>query len=237
MSSTPNSIKIEPKLELSSSFDDPEEETPIVDAAAIAANLSTGDCDDFAEEHQAAIVSSPVEKLTTDVINVLNPFDEDFPRRPPTMIQNSSRPPPPYGPPPPYMSGIMRGGFPPAAGFHPGMQQAAMQQTAMPYSPPAPMPQNICSLNNRVYPPNQAMIFSPNNPTAPPIFPCGKCHREVHENDEAIQCAVGCKFFFHRPCSKLTQVAYQLLQNEPLAEWVCDDCWMDGDIPPVKPQR
>lgn len=164
MSSTPNSIssiKIEPKLELSSSFDEVDEETPMVDAAIIAANLAAGDTDDFTEEHLSAVVASAVDKSTTHVINVLNPFDEDFPRRPPAMMQNAQRAPPPYGPPPPYMPGVMRG-FPPNTGFHPGMTAGApMSFATAGVSPPAPPmpPQSLSALNNRVYPPNQNMIF------------------------------------------------------------------------------
>ena len=31
----------------------------------------------------------------------------------------------------------------------------------------------------KVYPPHQPMVFNPSNPNAPPIYPCGICHKEV----------------------------------------------------------
>lgn len=50
----------------------------------------------------------------------------------------------------------------------------------------------------QMYPPDQPMIFNPQNPNAPPIYPCGVCHKEVHDNDQAIPCESGCNFWFHR---------------------------------------
>lgn len=50
----------------------------------------------------------------------------------------------------------------------------------------------------KVYPPGQPMVFNPQNPSAPPIYACGLCHKEVNDNDEALFCESGCNFFFHR---------------------------------------
>jgi len=50
----------------------------------------------------------------------------------------------------------------------------------------------------QIYPPDQSMVFNPQNPNAPPIYPCGVCHKEVHDNDQAILCESGCNFWFHR---------------------------------------
>jgi hypothetical protein len=50
----------------------------------------------------------------------------------------------------------------------------------------------------KIYPPDQPMVFNPQNPNAPPIYPCGICHKEVHDNDQAILCESGCNFWFHR---------------------------------------
>jgi hypothetical protein len=50
----------------------------------------------------------------------------------------------------------------------------------------------------QLYPPDMAMVFNPQNPNAPPIYPCGVCHKEVHDNDQAIPCESGCNFWFHR---------------------------------------
>ena len=33
--------------------------------------------------------------------------------------------------------------------------------------------------SGKIYPPNQPMVFNPSNPNAPPIYPCGGCHKEV----------------------------------------------------------
>lgn len=54
----------------------------------------------------------------------------------------------------------------------------------------------------QIYPPDQPMVFNPQNPNAPPIYPCGVCHKEVHDNDQAILCESGCNFWFHRYLEK-----------------------------------
>ena len=86
----------------------------------------------------------------------------------------------------------------------------------------------------RVYPPNQALVFNSANPNAPPIYPCGICHKEIHDNDQAILCESGCNFWFHRVCAGLTEMAYILLTKEVYAEWVCDKCLATRNIPLVK---
>ncbi|CAE1276354.1 unnamed protein product [Acanthosepion pharaonis] len=48
--------------------------------------------------------------------------------------------------------------------------------------------------SGKVYPPNKSMVFNPANPNAPPIYPCGICHKEVHDSDQAILCESGCNF-------------------------------------------
>lgn len=63
-----------------------------------------------------------------------------------------------------------------------------------PYGPPKPMPVSA----GKIYPPDQPMVFNPQNPNAPPIYPCGVCHKEVHDNDQAMLCESGCNFWFHR---------------------------------------
>uniref|UniRef100_A0A6P7FBZ5 Protein pygopus-like n=1 Tax=Diabrotica virgifera virgifera TaxID=50390 RepID=A0A6P7FBZ5_DIAVI len=50
----------------------------------------------------------------------------------------------------------------------------------------------------KIYPADQPMVFNSQNPNAPPIYPCGVCHKEVHDNDQAILCESGCNFWFHR---------------------------------------
>lgn len=86
----------------------------------------------------------------------------------------------------------------------------------------------------KVYPADQPMVFNSQNPNAPPIYPCGICHKEVHDNDQAILCESGCNFWFHRGCTGLTEAAFQLLTAEVYAEWVCDKCLQSKNIPLVK---
>ena len=89
-------------------------------------------------------------------------------------------------------------------------------------------------MSGKIYPPEQSMVFNPANPNAPPIYPCGVCHKEVHDNDQAILCESGCNFWYHRICSGLTDRAYSLLTQEVYAEWVCDNCANHKNIPLVK---
>ena len=84
------------------------------------------------------------------------------------------------------------------------------------------------------YPPNEPMVFNAQNPNAPPIYPCGICHHEVHDNDQAMFCESGCNFWFHRACTGLTEQAYQMLTAEVYAEWVCDRCLQSKSVPLVK---
>lgn len=107
----------------------------------------------------------------------------------------------------------------PGTGMTPGPQM---------HSKPVPMS------SGKVYPPDQPMVFNPQNPNAPPIYPCGICHKEVHDNDQAILCESGCNFWFHRACTGLTDAAYHLLTAEVYAEWVCDKCLTSKNIPLVK---
>lgn len=59
-------------------------------------------------------------------------------------------------------------------------------------------PKPLTITSGRIYPFDQPMIFNPQNPSAPPIYACGGCHKEINDNDEAIFCESGCNFFFHR---------------------------------------
>ena len=86
-----------------------------------------------------------------------------------------------------------------------------------------------------MYPPNQPLIYNPQNPNAPPIHPCGACHREVQgDGEDALLCESGCNFWFHRICINMSPDAYFLLRNEPFTEWVCDNCMRTKNIPPIK---
>jgi len=65
-------------------------------------------------------------------------------------------------------------------------------------------------------------------------YPCGVCTREVRDDDEAIYCESGCEQWYHRECTGMSKVAYDLLTAEDSAEWVCDSCVNSKAIPTVK---
>jgi hypothetical protein len=98
---------------------------------------------------------------------------------------------------------------------------------------PVQSPLSVMS-NEKVYPPGQPMVFNSQNPSAPPIYPCGVCHKEVNDNDQAILCESGCNFWFHRICTGLAETAFHFLTQEIYAEWVCDKCFTAKDVPLVK---
>lgn len=128
-------------------------------------------------------------------------------------------------------NGPMRGQM---INHHPGNMIHGMHPMQMghPHNYPGPKPMPVSA--GKVYPADQPMVFNPQNPNAPPIYPCGICHKEVHDNDQAILCESGCNFWFHRVCTGLTEAAYQLLTAEVYAEWVCDKCLASKNIPLVK---
>ncbi|XP_066149080.1 protein pygopus-like isoform X2 [Euwallacea fornicatus] len=112
----------------------------------------------------------------------------------------------------------------------PPMNNNNFMMSPMPNMYSKPMPVSA----GKVYPADQPMVFNSQNPNAPPIYPCGVCHKEVHDNDQAILCESGCNFWFHRGCTGLTEHAFQLLTAEVYAEWVCDKCLATKNIPLVK---
>ena len=61
---------------------------------------------------------------------------------------------------------------------HPGMGGPSPVHPGMGQPPPLSMS------SEKVYPADQPMVFNPQNPNAPPIYPCGICHKEVHDNDQ-----------------------------------------------------
>lgn len=56
----------------------------------------------------------------------------------------------------------------------------------------------ITNSSEKIYPADKSIVFNPQNPNAPPIYACGMCHKEINDNDEAVFCDLGCKFFYHR---------------------------------------
>merc|ERR1712117_930041 len=88
---------------------------------------------------------------------------------------------------------------------HPGMGGPSPVRPGMGGPPPLSMS------SEKIYPADQPMVFNPQNPNAPPIYPCGICHKEVHDNDQAILCESGCNFWFHRICTGLVEAAFHFL--------------------------
>ena len=60
---------------------------------------------------------------------------------------------------------------------------------------------------------------------APLLYSCQDCQQEIHENMQAIQCRIGCGFWFHRACSGLTEKAFLLLVEQGnIVRWICHHC-------------
>ena len=139
------------------------------------------------------------------------------------------------GPGGPMPGGPMPGGPMPGGPMSGGpMSGGPMSGSGPPGMHPGQMQPGGLGGHGKIYPPNQPMVFNPSNPNAPPIYPCGVCHKEIHDNDQAILCESGCNFWFHRTCTGLTDVAYVMLTKEVYAEWVCDKCLQTRNIPLVK---
>ncbi|XP_002160262.3 pygopus homolog 1 isoform X1 [Hydra vulgaris] len=82
--------------------------------------------------------------------------------------------------------------------------------------------------------PKKKLKKEDNGDSFPVIYPCGICTKEVSDTDEAILCEAGCEFWYHRSCTGMTDIAYQLLTNQDNAEWVCDKCIATKSVPLVK---
>lgn len=81
----------------------------------------------------------------------------------------------------------------------PGGMHPPNHQLNRMYGGPGPGPKPMSMGAGKIYPPNQPMVFNPQNPSAPPIYTCGSCHKEINDNEEeALFCESGCNFFFHR---------------------------------------
>lgn len=161
-----------------------------------------------------------------ETIYASNPFDDFVSHQTPMQPGTPGTPGPNAMP----MNQMPQG--PGGQGPPPGMQMPPhpMQQQNQP--PQSGKPGSMMA--GKIYPHDQPRVFNPANPNAPPIYPCGICHKEVHDNDQAILCESGCNFWFHRGCTGLTDYAYHLLNEEIYAEWACDKCMHTKNIPLVK---
>ncbi|XP_041465196.1 pygopus homolog 2-like isoform X2 [Lytechinus variegatus] len=91
------------------------------------------------------------------------------------------------------------------------------------------------------YPNNMANSHNSNGPMPPmmynnpqTLFPCGICHQQVQDSEDAVICVSSCHTWFHRICTGMTTTAYTLLNSEHAAEWVCDRCVREKKIPLVR---
>jgi hypothetical protein len=125
-----------------------------------------------------------------------------------------------HGPPPshhhPHMGNLLGPGPPPPHAR--GMM--------LMHGPPQMMP--------RTYPPHTHHINNPQNPNSSSIAICGSCHKEAQDTEGTVLCESGCNFFYHRTCVGLSEHALKMLIHENYAEWVCDKCFAEKHVPPVK---
>ena len=168
---------------------------------------------------------------------------------PPHMMHPGGLPPPQpgqfvddfygQGPPPPQMMHphphMMHGHPPPHHHPHmgnmlgPGPPPPHARGMMLMHGPP-PQPQMM----PRTYPPHTHHINNPQNPNPSSIAICGVCHKEAQDTEGTVLCESGCNFFYHRMCVGLTEQALKMLNQEHYAEWVCDKCYAEKHIPPVK---
>jgi hypothetical protein len=145
----------------------------------------------------------------------------------------SGPPPPPMMHPHPHM---MQG--PPHPHHHPHMGNLLGPGLG----PPPPHARGMMLMHGpqhpqmmpRTYPPHTHHINNPQNPNSSSIAICGSCHKEAQDTEGTVLCESGCNFFYHRTCVGLTEHALKMLNQENYAEWVCDKCFAEKHVPPVK---
>lgn len=154
-----------------------------------------------------------------DTLYASNPFD-DLPSSNGGGVNMGRGPPTPSG------HQFMPGDYPP--GYGPGGPPMHQHPMGPPPGKPGMIP------GGKTYPSDVPRVMNPANPNAPPIYPCGICHREVHDNDQAILCESGCNFWYHRSCTGLSETAFIYLNEDVYAEWACDNCMGSKKVPLVK---
>ena len=55
-------------------------------------------------------------------------------------------------------------------------------------------------------------------------FPCGICHQEVLDEDDAIMCDGDCSTWFHLDCTDLSRENFQRLSECTSSPWICHGC-------------
>ncbi|XP_043540756.1 pygopus homolog 2-like, partial [Chiloscyllium plagiosum] len=163
------------------------------------------------------------------------------------FADRSFPPPPPQQQPPPedgpkgfsraYDQGGERG---PAS----STSTSAATTTSSPPAPPATVNGAQPSAFERSAPPGPgsepggARCFKASGSRGPasssePVYPCGFCLGEVHDDQDAILCEASCQKWFHRECTGMTETAYGLLTRETSAVWACDFCLKTKEIQSV----
>jgi len=151
-------------------------------------------------------------------VDARDPFDDD-PSTPRPCVST------------PVPSVTQHAGMPPGAYLGMYQQRQMWPQTSYAYMPTYPVQTPTIPMGG-----------------APSIHICKQCKIEVacsslqlslqiREGEPGIQCSApqhGCTFFFHQRCTKLTMPAYQMLMNEPCAEWICDSCYDEKKVPLVQ---
>ncbi|XP_066541730.1 pygopus homolog 1 isoform X2 [Hoplias malabaricus] len=75
---------------------------------------------------------------------------------------------------------------------------------------------------------------NPSSTSSEPVYPCGICLSEVKDDQEAILCEASCQKWFHRLCTGMTEMAYNLLTAEIDAVWGCDSCMEKNGVQLLK---
>lgn len=163
------------------------------------------------------------------------------PHQPPTPNSLVNRVPPVPGgyasgpPPQPPPSGTPNSGYPPPANYStpptPGNMmmpnQMDMPQPAQHRQPPPPTQAAQVESNYM----NQPQQQQQQQPQQPSIY-CAECKQPIYPNDSRIMCRAGCESYYHRHCSGLIELAYEMLLNESFAEWACNWCVSSNRLVP-----
>lgn len=76
-------------------------------------------------------------------------------------------------------------------------------------------------------------VTNSQNPSAPPTYTCGKCGKDVNDNDEALFCESSCKFFYHRLCLGLSEAEFQRFMKDVNTEFKCPKCLEQTALSPA----
>lgn len=143
------------------------------------------------------------------------------------QVQQQQAPPPPpqaqisHHHEPPMLLSMDGGG----SGTPNQAQQSPMQPQQQ--QPPSQQAQGPFQVQSEQQPPPQQQQPPPQQQQHAMVH-CVECRAPIYPHETKISCqagGAGCKNYYHRHCSGLTELACQmLLSEEPAAEWVCNRC-------------